>query len=230
MGRATMIDTDDPQHSQERGPVNPGLRPRAIKTQWTTAFEENTRFYLDALADAGPDEADLNKVFASPLATKNLMDLLGIRGVEVERVRIWSAVLMEGLCNVEDDPEVWRTVDTVRDEVDTLVRELIPYLRAKPDNTFTSALVAAGRPDEAILANVKLALSGGINEPQHAITSTVWALSEHPEQRADLLTDPESWPDALEEVLRWVSPLSNIPRRARRDVEIEGVVITGDGG
>jgi cytochrome P450 len=230
MGQATMIDTDDPQHSEERGPVNPGLRPRAIKEQWTGSFEANARFYMDALADAGPDHADLNSAVASPLATKNLMDLLGIRGVDVETVRDWSAVMMEGLCNVEDDPAVWRKVDAVREQLDTLLRELIPYLRANPDNTFTSALVAAGRPEQAILANVKLALSGGINEPQHAITSTVWALSQHPDQRAALLADPASWPDALEEVLRWVSPLSNIPRRARCDVEIDGVLIPEGSG
>jgi cytochrome P450 len=225
MGGPSMMDTDDPQHSVERGPVNPGLRPKAIREQWTEAFNANTRVYLDALAEAGPEAADLNRTLASPLATKNLMDVLGISGVEVETVRDWSAVLMEGLCNVTDDPDVWNRVDGVRDDLDALLGELIPYLRRNPDNTFTSALVSAGRPVEAILANVKLALSGGINEPQHAITSSVWTMSEHPEQRATVLADPERWPGALEEVLRWLSPLSNIPRRTRQDVEIDGVVI-----
>jgi cytochrome P450 len=225
MGAPTMIDTDDPEHARERGPVNPGLRPKAVRERWTGAFEANARYYLDRLADAGPGQADLNSVVASPLATKNLMDVLGIRDVEVERVRDWSATLMSGLMNVSDDPEVWAQVDAVREEVDSLLQELIPFLRHHPDDTFTSALVSAGRPDEAILANVKLALSGGINEPQHAVTSVVWSLSEHPEQRAAVLADPALWPDAFEETLRWISPLSNLPRVARRDVEIEGVVI-----
>ncbi|XPP27130.1 MAG: cytochrome P450 [Leucobacter sp.] len=230
MGRATMLDTDDPQHSLERGPVNPGLRPKAVKEQWTEAFEANTRYYLDRLADAGPEQAELNSIVASPLTTKNLMDFLGIRGVEVEKVRDWSRTIMDGLCNVTDDAEVWHAVDEVRGEVDALLAELIPYLRKNPDNTFTSALVSAGRPDEAIQANVRLALSGGINEPQHAITSSVWSLSEHPEQREDLLANPQLWPDAFEEVLRWVSPLSNIPRRARQDVEIAGFTIPEGSG
>lgn len=224
MKTRTMIDTDDPEHADERGPVNHGLRPKAVKERWTSAFEENTRFYLDRLAEAGPDEADLNKI-ASSLATKNLMDLLGIRGVDVEAVHQWSAVIVSGLGNVMQDQETWARVDAVRAAVDALLDELIPYLRDNPDGTFTSALVAAGRPDDSIKANVRLALSGGINEPQHAITSIVWALTEHPDQRTDVLANPELWPDAFEETLRWRSPLGFVPRGTSEDVEISGVTV-----
>lgn len=223
MQTPTMIDTDDPEHATLRAPVNPGLRPRAVKERWTAAFEENTRYYLDRLADAGPEEADLNQIVASPLATKNLMDLLGFRGVEVGTVRDWSATIVAGLGNVVQDPEVWARVDAVRNEIDTLLDDLIPYLRTHPDGTFTSALVEAGLPEDSIKSNVRLALSGGVNEPQHAITSMVWALTEHPDQRSDLLANPEMWPDVFEETLRWISPISFVPRGVSEDVEIEGV-------
>lgn len=221
----TMVDTDEPQHSIERAPVNPGLRPRAVKERWTGAFEENTRFYLDRLADAGPDAADLNKDLASPLATKNLMDVLGFRGVEVQVVRDWSRDMVAAIGNVLQDPDIWTRAEVVRGEVDALLDELIPYLRAHPDGTFTSALVSADRPDASIKANVRLALTGGINEPQHAITSIVWTLTEHPDQRADVLADPELWPAVFEETLRWRSPLGFLLRGAREDVEIEGVPV-----
>jgi cytochrome P450 len=140
-------------------------------------------------------------------------------------VRNWSATLIGGLSNVAMDPEVWVTVDAVRDEVDALLDELIPYLRSNPDHTFTSALVAADRPVDSIKANVRLALSGGINEPQHAVTSIVWALSEHPDQRDDVLTHPELWPDVFEETLRWVSPVAISVRVAVEDVEVGGVTV-----
>jgi cytochrome P450 len=123
------------------------------------------------------------------------------------------------------DAQTWTRVDEVRSEVDALLDELIPYLRKNPDGTFTSALVEAGRPEDSIKANVRLALSGGINEPQHAITSIVWALSEHPEQRADVLANPELWPDVFEETLRWLSPLGFVPRGVIEDVEIAGVPV-----
>jgi cytochrome P450 len=225
MQRHSMIDVDDPQHATERAPVNAVLRPKAIKENWTETFEANTRHYLDLLADAGPDKADLNALVASPLATKNLIDLLGVRGVDVDVVRNWSATLMEGLSNVTDDQAVWAKVDAVREQVDAHLAEMIPYYRKHPDNTFTSALVAGGLPDEAVAANVRLANTGGINEPQHAVTSIVWALTEHPDQRRAVLADQGLWPEVFEQTLRWISPLGYLPRHARNDIVLEGVHI-----
>jgi cytochrome P450 len=225
MNGSSMIDVDDPQHALERGPVNSILRPKAIKQNWTGAFRENTRFYLDRLADAGPDGADLNRDVAAPLAAKNLIDLLGLRDIGAEDVRRWSSSLIEGISNVADDPEVWARVDVTRAEIDANLAELAPYLRRHPDNSFASAMAQAGLPDDVVAANVRLAISGGINEPQHAITSMVWALSEHPEQRDAVLADPDLWPAVFEETLRWVSPLGFIPRRAVADTEVEGVTI-----
>jgi cytochrome P450 len=144
-------------------------------------------------------------------------------------VRHWSATLIEGISNVTDDPDVWRRVDAVRQEVDAHLAETIPYYRKHPDNTFTSALVAGGLADDAIAANVRLAITGGINEPQHAVTSIVWALSEHPEKRDAVLADPALWPDVFEETLRWISPLALIPRQAREDTVFEGVRIPKGG-
>lgn len=162
---------------------------------------------------------------ASPLAAKNLIDLLGLRDVGAEDVRRWSATLIDGISNVAGDPAVWRVVDDTRAEVEANLAELLPYLRRRPGQSFTSALVTAGLPDDAIAANVKLAISCGINEPQHAITSMVWALTEHTEQRAAVLADESLWPDVFEETLRCVSPLGLIRRRARHDTEVEGVRI-----
>ena len=230
MGDATMLDTDDPHHAEMRAPVNPVMRPKAMKERWSEAFAENTRFYLDRLAEAGPDGADLNTVVASPLATKNLMVVLGLRDVPVETVRVWSGTLMEGLGNVLDDSDTWARVDAVREDIDLVLREVIARVRAHPDDTFISALDSAGHPEGSILANVKLALSGGINEPQHAITSIIWSLSEHPDQRALALAEPERWPHVFDEVLRWLSPIHQIPRRARQDVELCGVRIPADSG
>lgn len=225
MGRTSMIDTDGPEHTQQRTPINAAMRPKAIKERWTESFQENTRFYLDRLADVGPDEADLNKVFASPLATKNLMDVLSIRGVDVDIAREWSSTLMEGISNIGDDPDVWAKVDATQEQINALLADLIPYLRKNPDGTFTSALIEAGLPDEMVLANVKLAISGGINEPQHAITSIVWALTAYPEERAAVLADPALWPDVFDETLRWLSPFGLIPRKALHDVDFDGYLI-----
>lgn len=225
MGHPTMLNFDDPEHEVVRRPINSGLRPKAMKEIWAPVFERNTRLYLDALAHRGPDDADLNRDFAAPLASQNLMDLLGITGVDPETVRRWSSALIAGLGNISQSEETWSVVDAARAEIDSLLDELVPHLRAHPDHSFTSALVAAGLPDEVVGANVKLALSGGMNEPQHAITSMVWLLSEHPDQRDAVLDDPATFVDVFDETLRYISPVGYIPRVVQRDTELEGVAI-----
>lgn len=224
VGRSTMLDVDDPQHATERTPVNPGLRPKAMKEHWASMFTANARCYLDAVAESGPDSADLNKIFAAPLAAKNLMDILGIRNdVEVSVVREWSAALMAGIANVTNDPQIWGIVDRARSEMDSYLAQLISFYHRHPDKSYTSALVEAGLDDEAVSANVKLAISGGINEPQHAATSMVWGLNENPDQRAAVLADPSLWGNVFDEALRWVSPIGWIPAQALCDTNIAGV-------
>lgn len=222
-GKLPMLALDDPEHAAPRSAVNPGLRPKAMKEYWAPIFERNTRQYLDALAAAGPGAADLKRDFATPLATKNLADLVGLRGAAVPDVTRWSHSLISALANFMDDPAIWDQLDVAKAEMLALISELIPYYQATPDLSFTSALVQAGFPYETVAANVMLAISGGMNEPQHAITTTVWALSAHPEQRAAVLADEQLWPDALDEALRWISPIGLSPRQASRDTEVGGV-------
>lgn len=88
-----------------------------------------------------------------------------------------------------------------------------------------SALANAGLTSEQITANVNLTITGGMNEPQHAITSEVWALSHHPEQLALVLADSAQWAAVFDETVRWLSPIGMYPRQATRDVVLENVVL-----
>lgn len=61
-----------------------------------------------------------------------------------------------------------------------MLRDALSRVRAVPDHSLLSVMAQAGLPDEVTLANARLAVAGGINEPQHMITSGVWALGRHP--------------------------------------------------
>ena len=76
---------------------------------------------------------------------------------------------------------------------------------------------------ESVRANVKLAISGGQNEPRKAIAGTVWALLTHPEQ-LDLVRKGEvTWLEAFEEYARWISPIGMSPRRIAKPWSIRDV-------
>lgn len=223
LGATPMLRKDDPEHAAERRAVNPVLRPKTLRTRWEPVFGRNARAQLEVLRERGPDEADLDRDYAAPLAAQNLIDLLGLRGASPADMQRWSHAFIAGTGNLHDDPEIWRRCDAARDEVDALLGELVPHYRAHPDDTITSALLQGGLPPSAVAANVKLTISGGMNEPQHVVSGTVWALSRHPDQRDRVLADPSLWPAVFEEAVRYLSPIGMYPRETTRPVELAGV-------
>jgi cytochrome P450 len=203
--------------------VNPVLRPKNLSQTWAPVFERNARRYLDVLADKGPDQADLNRDYAAPVASQNLIDLLGLRDVAVEDMRRWSHAFIAGTGNLLDDAGIWARCDAAQAELDALLAELVPFYRRHPDASITSALANSGLPDDNVASNIKLTISGGMNEPQHMVTNMVWALDRHPEQRAAVLADPSLWPAVFDEAVRWLSPIGMYPRETTRAVVLDGV-------
>ena len=84
-------------------------------------------------------------------------------------------------------------------------------------------LLAAGQPMESIRANVKLAISGGQNEPRDAISGAIWALLTHPEQLALVRDGRAKWIDVFEEYARWIAPIGMSPRRVAKPWSFGGV-------
>jgi cytochrome P450 len=78
-------------------------------------------------------------------------------------------------------------------------------------------------PMESIRANIKLAISGGQNEPRDAVAGTVWALLTHPDQLEQARTGKVSWMQVFEEYARWISPIGMSPRRIARPWTIRGI-------
>lgn len=223
LGARPMLRKDDPDHAAERATINPTLRPKMMKSHWAAVFACNAGQYLDVLAEQGPKSAELNRDYASPVASQNLIDLLGLPGVSVDVMRRWSHAFIAGVGNVLDDPDIWGRAEQARAEVDDLLAELIPFYRQHPNESMTSALVSSGANDEVVAANVKLTITGGMNEPQHMITNMVWALSAHPDQRRQVLSDPSLWSAAFDETVRWQSPIGMYPREATRRTILGGV-------
>lgn len=230
IGAQPMLRKDDPEHAAERAPINSVLRPKTIQAAWAPVFARNAETYLDALEDKGPDAADLNTDYAAPLASQNLIDLLGLRDTDVHQVRRWSHDFIAGMGNVLNDPQIWARSDVSTTEADALLAELIPFYIKNPDASLISALANSGMPTQNVVTNIKLSISGGMNEPQHMITNMVWALSRHPDQREAVLADPALWAAVFDETVRWQSPIGMYPRQTTRATVLEGVALPAGAG
>lgn len=226
LGARPMLRKDDPDHERERSAVNPTLRPRHVTGTWSPKFRHNVETWLQHLIEVGPDNADLNRDFAAPVASQNLIDLVGFpESVDVESMRRWSTDYIAGIGNILDDGEIWARCGCSQSEVNAILDELVPQLRQSPNSSITSHLLQVGLPEDVVRANVHLTISGGMNEPQHVITNMVWALSLHPEQRDAVTAGEVDWGAAFEETVRWVSPIGMAPRETTTDIDRFGTLI-----
>jgi cytochrome P450 len=219
----SMLRKDDPEHDVERKAYGGVLRPKAIKQHWNAVFERNAATYLARLQHAGPG-ADLVAEFAAPYAAENLRVVLGFHNAIQQDLQRWSQTLIDGTGNYADDPDVWAAAERSSQEVDAAVDEMLPYLRRNPDASLLSVLAGGSMPLEAMRANLKMTIGGGLNEPRDAIATTMWALLSHPDQLARVLAG-DRWSDAFEESIRWVAPISMYPRQATRDTELDGMLV-----
>jgi len=135
----------------------------------------------------------------------------------------WSQAMINGIANYGGDPAIEAHCHAATSGIDAAIDDMLPVMRKNPDQSLLGVLLAADMPMESVRANIKLAISGGQNEPRKAIAGTVWALLTHPDQ-LDLVRKGEvSWMQAFEEYARWISPIGMSPRRIAKPWTIRDV-------
>jgi cytochrome P450 len=167
---------------------------------------------MDALGD-----------FAGPFAARTLKLLLGLHAARDEDLEFAAQAFID-VGNYADDADTWQRCERANRLVDEAVTA---DWDPGADGTVLSALIEAGtRSEEEVRANVKLFVSGGLNEPRDVIATTLHALLADPQQEALAREDPENLAKATEESLRWTSPIGMFPRVVHEDTELGGVHLT----
>ena len=222
----SMINMDDPDHRRRRALVNKGLTPRRV-----LEHEPKVRAICeDLLARAAArGRCDFVHDVAAPLPMIVIGDLLGVAPEDRDMLLRWSDDLVEGT-SVSAPPEKMMAAMTAFEEYAEYHQRVAADRRRAPRDDMMSALVHAeidGQrlDDDAILQESLLILVGGDETTRHVITGGTEALLRHPEERAKLVADPALVPTAVEEMLRWVTPIQNMNRTATRDVELGGATI-----
>lgn len=220
----TLLTKDDPEHANDRRAINPVLRPRVAQETWAPIFADIARTIADEFAARGPG-ADLVSGLAVPYAAACLRAVIGLPGATLPDMSRWSAAFVAGSGNHAAVPEIFADSDAANAQVDELIDEAAAAYRTAPDHSMLSAMVAAEMPMEIVRANTKLAIAGGINEPQHALVNGVWVMDRHPDDRDRAIADPELFLKVFDETMRWLPPITSLNRQATADVELSGVTI-----
>ncbi len=177
-----MMRKDGEAHMKERAAMFPSVSPRTVRERWIGRFQTHADRILDGLAPAG--RADLCKAFALPLSAECLKDITGLTNMRYQDMDAWSQAMIDGIANYTGDKEVEARCHAATAGIDAAIDDMVPVLTKHPNHSILSVLLAAGQPMQSVRANVKLAISGGQNEPRDAISGTIWALLTHPDQLA----------------------------------------------
>jgi len=220
MGR-NMMRKDGEAHMSERAAMFPAVSPRTVRDTWLAKFKAHAARILEDLAPQG--SADLVKAFALRLSAECLKDITGLINMRYQDMDAWSQAMIDGIANYAGHPEVEARCHAATAGIDAAIDDMVPVVTKHPDTSMLSVLLAAGQPLESIRANIKLAISGGQNEPRDAISGTVWALLTHPAQLTLVQAGTAKWIDVFEEYARWIAPIQMSPRRVARACHYGGV-------
>ncbi|HEX4815013.1 MAG TPA: cytochrome P450 [Nonomuraea sp.] len=222
----SMLNAGGEDHRRLRAPLAAGFTPRRIQ-RLRPKIEAITAELIDRLADLPPDEpVDLRKDFAYPLPREVISEMIGIPHAHQDRLHeLTDAVAQVG--GLEDSP-------AVREELHGLLHQVIEERRRAPGEDIITDLITlreqdGGRLSETeLFATIDLLFIAGHVTTVNLITNAIGALLTVPGQLGLLRSGQCPFGAAVEETLRWDSPIAYFPfRYAKRDVEIDGVQVRG---
>ncbi|MEU5515209.1 cytochrome P450 [Streptomyces griseoaurantiacus] len=221
-----MLDLEPPDHTRIRRLVSKAFTPRTV---------ERLRPYVHGLADelvsrlVAAGGGDLLTDLAEPLPVAVIAEMLGIPESDRAPLRPWSADIC-GMYELNPSEETARRAVRASVEFSDYLRELIAARRAHPGEDLISGLIAAHDEgdrltEQEMISTAVLLLNAGHEATVNATTNGWWALFRHPDRLAALRADHSLVPSAVEELLRYDTPLQLFERWVLDDIEIDGTVI-----
>jgi cytochrome P450 len=217
----SMLDRDPPDHTRLRKLVSKAFTPRAIE-ELRPRITDLVDGMLDGIAAEG--KVDLVDALAFPLPFSVIAEMLGTPPADHERIRQLSGTLVRSLEPVAD-PELIRAILAADEEMSQIAADMIAWKRANPADDLLTALIHAeddgdALTDDELVAQTLLLYIAGHETTVNLIAGGTLALLRHPDQLALLRAEPDLVGNAVEEMLRYDSPV-----QASRRITLEPVTV-----
>ncbi|NED13585.1 cytochrome P450 [Streptomyces sp. SID9124] len=221
-----LLDLEPPDHTRIRRLVSKAFTPRTVEQLVPTVRRLAAGLVDDFVEQGG---GDLLSAVAEPLPVAVIAEMLGIPESDRAPLRPWSAAIC-GMFELNPSEETARAAVRASVEFSAYLRELIAERRANPGPDLISALVAAHDEGERLteqemVSTCVLLLNAGHEATVNTTVNGWWTLLRHPGQLAALRADHGLLPTALEELMRYDTPLQMFERWVLDDIEIDGTVI-----
>jgi cytochrome P450 len=225
-----MIFHDPPRHTKLRALVSRAFTPKVV-AGLEPRIREISRELLDAVVPRG--EMDLCADYTVPLPLMVIAEMLGIPTADQPRFRRWVDTILQLSDTVAGGELAARAESEARvaqDEMRVYLADVLHERRKNPGDDLLARLAVAEvdgerLTDEEILCFFQLLLLAGSETTINLINNAILSFIEHPGELARLQASPDLLPSAIEEVLRYRSPVQAVFRATTRDVELHGQVI-----
>lgn len=221
-----MLDLESPDHTRIRRLVTKAFTPRTVE-QLEPTIKRIAAHLIDGLLEAGG--GDLLAMVAEPLPVAVIAEMLGIPDGDRYLLRPWSSAIC-GMFELNPSREVAERAVAASLEFSDYLRDMIARRRRQPGQDLISSLIEAHDEgqrlsEQEMISTCVLLLNAGHEATVNATTNGWWALFRHPDQLQRLRENQRLLGEAIEELLRFDSPLQMFERWVLDDIEIEETVI-----
>jgi cytochrome P450 len=219
-----FLDTDPPVHDELRAVVHKPFMPKVLQTRLEPFVRRTVNELLEGFGEH--DEVDFAEDFAWAVSVRTTGELLGTPSEDASLLKRWGVDVTRRVGGVPEPPPAARAALV---EIDGYLREQLGARRRTPTGDLLSAIANAsvsGEPiGDAAVGLATLVMIAGMETTASLITSALHLLWQHPDQRRWLADHPSAIPAAVEEVLRFESPVQHLSRVTTADVALHDIVI-----
>ena len=222
-----IVFIDPPRHTRIKSVLSNSFTPKYV-SQLRPQLEEIAYDLLEKLKDK--KEFDLKADFAYPFPVHVIARLLGVPDEDIEKLKVWSSYLVKSVDAVPMSDEDYKMTIKSGFEIATYLQKLIKQKRSADEDDLTSKLVKNNNEEEKLsigelISNLGFLLIAGHETTMNLICNGTLALLSHPDQLEMFKSDPKLVPSAVEEMLRFESPVQLLSRVTQEPVEIAGTAI-----
>ncbi len=214
-----MMRKDGEDHLNERKTIFKSISPKTSRDHWREKFGTIADKIVNKIKFM--KSGDLLTLYARELSAECLKLVTGLTNmtpVEMDRV---SQGMIDGCSNYTGNKEIEEYCSNCTKSIDTHIDEMIDKIQTTSDFSLLSTMMEGNLSRSQISANIKLAISGGQNEPRDAIAGCIWAALNF--GLKEQLLEKDNWEQLFNEYCRWMSPIGMSPREIAQDFVYKNV-------
>ena len=219
-----MLSVDGDLHSRYRQAAQSAFRPATLKARLELAIRAAARGLIDEWR-AVP-RVDLRRCFAARLPVSTMLALAGLPAAAEAPMRDWYEIFATALASYQPTAALRAQAAQAVSELHTYLQDAIRKVRAEdPGNLLQDLVMATGADrlsDEEICRNLSIIFFGGISTVEAVILNTLWALAQNPALYERVSAEPALIARAVDESIRWLSPVQSATRKVLVDCEFHG--------